>query len=205
MARASLLLLGLPAALAGCAHVEAAPPAPPAPAAEAPAPSPAAPETTLRIKSVPLEALRSAHFAALEITFENPSNEWHRVQRVSIAPERQIFGPALESVLGERLRAWQLAARETQHGKDGPPHPALETLAPDVPEKSDAAAPGVPPEHLLAGPFTVAPGLFARKWVVLYSAAEDALLGQDLVVAYELEDGHVERALVQYPNPRAKN
>jgi hypothetical protein len=41
--------------------------------------------------------------------------------------------------------------------------------------------------------------------VVLYSPAKDALLGQDLLLAYELENGQVERVLVQYPKPAASH
>ena len=62
----------------------------------------------------------------------------------------------------------------------------------------------MPPNYLLASPFTVAPGLFTRKWIVLYSAAPDALLGQDLVLSYELENAKVERVLVKYPKPAPK-
>ena len=61
--------------------------------------------------------------------------------------------------------------------------------------------PAAPPGYLLAGPFIVAPGLSTRTWVALYSAAPDALLGQDLVLSYELENGQVERVLVHYPAP----
>lgn len=199
--------LGLCAALlAGCAHVEPGAPAPEAPAA-APATAPdSAPETTLRVSSAPIESLRSAHFAAIEVTFENPSGEWHQVRRVFIGPERQLFGPELETPVGERLRAWQLASRAARQGKvEAPPHPALDTLAPDAAAKDagDSARPGAPPDHLLAYPFTIAPGLSLRKWVLLYSAARDGLLGQDLVLAYELEDGQIERVLVKYPKPSA--
>jgi len=210
--RGALLLCTSLALATACAHVEAEAPAPEAPAAAAPPAKPAnpAPETTLRVTSAPIEALRSAFFSALEITFQNPSGQWHQVRKVSIGPERQLFGPALESLAGERLRTWQLAAREAHEGQQGPRHPVLETLAPEPPAKAEpgsaeAAGAAGPPSYLLAYPFTIAPGLFTRKWIVLYSAAPDALLGQDLVVSYELENGKVERALVQYPKPPAKS
>lgn len=196
------------ALLLGCAHVEAAAPEPDAPeapeGARLPAPS-EAPKTALQVSSKAVDALRSPYFAALELTFENPSSEWHEIRKVAISPERQMFGAPFESLLGARLRAWQLAAREAHQSKDGPPHVALDTLAPDAPTAGDAdkaaADAAAPPEHLLAGPFMIAPGLHARKWVVLYSPAKDALLGQDLMLSYELEDGKVERVLVQYPKP----
>jgi hypothetical protein len=196
--------------IVGCAHVEAEAHPPAAPEAPAPASAPNVPATTLQVASTPIESLRSPYFSALAFTFQNPSNEWHEVRRVSIEPERQLFGPALESLVGERLRAWQLATREAQQGKEGAHHPALETLAPEAPAQSasgsseaTAAAAG-PASYLLACPFTVAPGLFTRKWIVLYSAAADALLGQDLVLSYELENGKTERVLVQYPKPASK-
>jgi hypothetical protein len=160
------------------------------------------------VSTAPIEALRSPFFSALEVTFQNPSSKWHEVKKVSVGPERQLFGPPLESLVGDRLRAWQLAAREAQAGKEGPRHPALETLTPEAPPKPDKpdpnaapAAPAAPPNYLLAYPFTIAPGLFTRKWIVLYSAGADALLGQDLVLAYELDDGKTERVLIQYPKP----
>jgi hypothetical protein len=223
--RAALQLCGPLVLVLGCAHVEAdeAPPAAPAgpgappPGAPASAP-PKAPEPTLKITSAPIEALRSPFFSALEVTFQNPSGQWHQVRKVSLSPERTLFGPAIETLVGDRLRAWQLAAREAWLGKKEPHHPALDTLAPDPPKpeppKPDArpdAAPApdpagaaVPPNYLLANPFTVAPGLFTRKWIVLYSAAPDALLGQDLVLSYELENAKVERVLVKYPKPAPK-
>ena len=128
---------------------------------------------------------------------------------MSIAPERQLYGPALEPLVGERLRAWQVATREAVEGKEAASHPALETLAPEAPAKNapaggDAALAAGPESYLLAGPFTVAPGLFTRKWIVMYSSAADALLGQDLVLSYELGNGKTERVLIQYPKPAAK-
>jgi hypothetical protein len=207
----TLLLCALPALAVSCAHMEAEAPPPAAPAAAAaPAQTPANVATTLRVATSPIEALRSPYFSAMAFTFENPSNEWHEVRKVSIEPERQLFGPAFESLMGERLRAWQLAAREAQDGKESAHHPALETLAPEAPAKGAAgsgeaaAAPVGPATYLLAGPFTIAPGLFTRKWLVMYSSAADALLGQDLVLSYELENGKTERVLVQYPKPAAK-
>jgi hypothetical protein len=190
----------------GCAHAEPSAPEPEVPSAPAPPVASEGPQTTLRVSGTPIEALRSPYFAALEITFENPSSAWHEVRRVAISPERQLYGPALESLEGARLRAWQLAAREARQSGDGPPHLALDTLAPDAPasgETNGAASAGAPPHHLLAGAFMIAPGLSTRKWVVLYSPAKDGLLGQDLLLAYELENGQQERVLIQYPKPAA--
>jgi hypothetical protein len=196
-------------AVGACAHAEPSALEPEVPEAAAPpAAASKGPETTLRVSCAPIESLRSPFFAALELTFENPSGAWHEVRHVAISPERQMFGPTLETLEGARLRAWQLAAREAHQSGDGPAHLALDTLAPDVPAGGEAgkgaASGGAPPHHLLAGAFMIAPGLSARKWVVLYSSAKDALLGQDLLLAYELEDGKVERVLVQYPKPAAK-
>jgi hypothetical protein len=216
-----VLLAAVLQLLPGCARSEAdAPPATPEAPPAAPASKPPnAPETTLRVTTAPIEALRSPFFSALEVTFQNPSSQWHQVKKVSVGPERQLFGPPLESLVGERLRAWQLAAREAQAGKEGPRHPALETLAPEAPPApapppgpagSPPAPPGPasapaaeanPPNYLLSYPFTIAPGLFTRKWIVLYSAGANALLGQDLVLSYELDNGKTERVLVQYPKP----
>lgn len=212
MRRAGLLLCGVLSLLSSCARSEAdAPPATPAAPPAAPASKPPnAPEPTLKVSTAPIEALRSPFFSALEVTFQNPSSKWHQVRKVSVGPERQLFGPPLESLVGERLRAWQLATREALAGKEGPRHPALETLTPEAPPPPKAepnappvapAQPPAPPDYLLAYPFTIAPGLFTRKWVVLYSAGADALLGQDLVLSYELDDGKTERVLVQYPKP----
>jgi hypothetical protein len=194
--------------IVGCAHVEAEAPPPAAPSEPAAPATAAKAPTTLQVASAPIESLRSPYFSAMAFTFQNPSSEWHEVRRVSIEPERQLFGPALEPLVGERLRAWQLATREAQDGKEGARHPALEALAPEAKSgagSGEAPAAAVGPEsYLLACPFTVAPGLFTRKWIVLYSAA-DALVGQDLVLSYELENGKTERVLVQYPKPAGKH
>ncbi len=103
-----------------------------------------------------------------------------------------------------------MATRDAQEDNEGAHHQALETLAPEAPAQSAAgsqatAAAAGPASYLLACPFTIAPGLFTRKWIVLYSAAADALLGQDLVLSYELENGKTERVLVQYPKPASKH
>jgi hypothetical protein len=215
---AALQICGPLGLLGACAHAEAEAAPPEAPAsAPAAAPPAKAPETILRVTSAPIESLRSPYFAVLEFTFQNPSGQWHQVRRVSIGAERQLLGPALEPLTGDHLRTWQLAARDASSGKAGPRHPALETLAPEAPAKAAPAAPAAPPapdgggpaapvgppDYLLTCPFSVAPGLFTRKWVALYSAAADALLGQDLVLSYELEDGKTERMLIQYPKPAA--
>jgi hypothetical protein len=201
------LVLGLcGAAAAGCAHAEPSALEPEVPTAAAPAVASKGPETTLRVSGAPVDVLRSPYFSALEITFENPSSAWHEVRRVSIGPERQLFGPALETLEGARLRAWQAAMRDARRAGDGPLHPALEAPAPDAPAAAEAGsgtATAAPPQHWLGDAFMIAPGLLARKWVVLYSPAKDALLGQDLLLAYELENGQVERVLVQYPKPAA--
>src|SRR5688572_13715001 len=154
------LALGLcAAAVFGCAHAApsaAAPEAPEASAAATPAAEDKAPDTILKVSGTPIEALRSPYFAALELTFENPSSAWHEVRRAAISPERQLYGPPLEPLEGPRLRAWQLAARDAHQSKDGPPHIALETLASDAPASGDAtkdAPGGAPPEHLFGGAF----------------------------------------------------
>src|SRR3954471_9774787 len=120
------LALGLCGAQAsGCAHAEAGgaaePEAPAAPAAPADSKPP---ETTLLVSGAPIEALRTPYFVALELTFENPSSAWHEVRKVTISSERQLFGPALETLESARLRAWQAAAREAHRGSDSPLHPA---------------------------------------------------------------------------------
>jgi hypothetical protein len=204
---AALQLCGSLALVGACAHAEAEAAPPEAPESPPPAAPAKAPETTLRVTSAPIESLRSPYFGALEFTFQNPTGQWHQVRRVSIGAERQLFGPALEPLTGDRLRTWQLAARDALTGKE-PRHPALETLAPEAlanaaPDGGGPAAAVGPPDYLLTCPFSVAPGLFTRKWIVLYSAAADALLGSDLVLSYELEDGKTERILIQYPKPGA--
>ena len=215
---AALQVCGPLGLLGACAHAEAEAAPPEAPAsAPAAAPPAKAPETILRVTSAPIESLRSAYFGAFEFTFQNPSGQWHQVRKVSIAPER-LLGPGVEPLTGDHLRTWQLAARDALPGKE-PRHPALETLAPEAPAAAAApAAPGTPPapaapapaapvgppDYLLTYPFNVAPGLFTRKWIVLYSAAADSLLGQDLVLSYELEDGKTERIVIQYPKPAPK-
>ncbi len=162
-----------------------------------------APVTTLAIESTPVASLRSDYFTVLEFSIKNPSSQWHRLKRVSLAPDRRLKGARFEIIVGDRLRTWQLAARHSASGKPESSHVALATLAPDSapPDPEGSAASGAPPGHLLALPYSVAPGLLARRWAVLYSPDRDGLRGQELVLEYELEDGRVESLLVKPPEP----
>jgi hypothetical protein len=189
----------------GCARHEQGPP-PAVGSPVAPEVEKKAPGTSLLVKSHPLEPLRSPYFTAMELTFENPSNQWRQVRRVFLGPERQVQGPQFDVLVGERLRVWQLAAREAHVGGAGPHLFVLETLAPEEPAQSaekdgPSRGGGTPPTHLLSLPFSIAPGLSTTRWVVLFSSSRDALIGQDLVLEYELENAFVERVLINVPMP----
>jgi hypothetical protein len=81
--------------LAGCARVQNAQPAVPLDAQGKPAPATAM-NSGLRISGEELRELSSAYFGVLEVTFENPTAEWVRVERVTL----DFGSPAKNATMG---------------------------------------------------------------------------------------------------------
>jgi hypothetical protein len=57
-----------------------------------------------------------------------------------------------------------------------------------------------PRSHLLAVPFDIPPGLFARRWIVLNTPGHDPALGciTTMIIGYETEPGQRERVAVEF-------
>ena len=62
----------------------------------------------------------------------------------------------------------------------------------------------VPAEHLLASPIIVPPGLFAKRWLVLYTP-DSRKTGciRRMQLGYRLDDGQVEYASVTFRDPKS--
>ena len=225
--------------LAGCASVPNSEPAVPIDAQGNPAPA-----TTmgsgLRVSGEELRELASAYFGVLEVTFENPTPEWVRVDGVTLdfgsaAKNSAIVIPAgkdLETfvasteqrnavrhinrqtafaltALGGALVAGLSSKPGTSIAGDTVAVTSLSALAVDshaeTLETTEHVA-RLPANHLLAGAFTVPPGLFVKRWVVLQSkqAAMTECIGA-VTLAYELGNASRERALLTFKSPDRKS
>lgn len=62
----------------------------------------------------------------------------------------------------------------------------------------------LPAEHLLASPINVPPGLFAKRWIVLYTP-DPRKTGcvRQMQVGYRLDDGHVEYVSLRFREPQS--
>jgi hypothetical protein len=203
-----------------------------------------APATTmgsgLRISGEELRPLASTYFGVLEVTFENPTAEWVRVDRVTLdfgsaAKNSAIVIPAgnhLEAFVAstEQRNAIRSLNRQTAFAltalggtlvagispESGPATAggtvavgSLSALAVDTHvqsvEKTEHVA-RLPESHLLAGAFTVPPGLFVKRWIVLQTkqAAPTECIGS-VTLAYELANASRERVLLTFKAQRRES
>jgi hypothetical protein len=154
----------------------------------------------LLISGTEVSDVASPYFGLLEITFENPTAQWVRIERTALS-----FGAANDkhAVISEwsDILGWERAIRQRNAVRSVNVDTGLTLLAiggavgaaaiSDRPTAAAAAAtslvaasaltgtnlaerarevttvPRFPESHLLAGPFSVPPGLFIKKWLVV--------------------------------------
>jgi hypothetical protein len=151
----------------------------------------------LTISGEEVDELSSRHFGVLAFTFENPTSEWVRIESVNLdfgsdAANQSIFVP-----WGEDIVSWELASSQQLAIRRANTTTVLSilmvggTLAAGLGRRSGTGVVGgavalgaasalwtraladhttaatFPPSHLFATPFSVPPGLFAKKWVLL--------------------------------------
>jgi hypothetical protein len=75
---------------------------------------------------------------------------------------------------------------------------ALTALEYDARVKAAQSAPIFPESHLLAVPFGVPPGLFAKKWIVLNTLPDRRVCIQSMLLDYESDAGGRERAWLTF-------
>jgi len=183
----------------------------------------------LTISGEELEELSSRHFGVLAVTFQNPTNDWLRIDGVHLdfgseARNQSIFVP-----WGEEILSWELATSQRIAIERANTTTALSMLAmggsiaaglgrrsavgvvggmvalgsvtalwAKALEESTTAA-TFPPAHLFATPFSVPPGLFAKKWVLLNGPkTADAGCVASLHMDYEVAGKGRERVYLRF-------
>ena len=151
-----------------------------------------------------LEEVSSPHFGVIAVTFENPTSGWVQIDDVQLdfgsdAKNQNVFIP-----WGEQITSWELATSQRIAIRRVNTENVLGMLAiggavaAGLGRRSAVGAVGglvalgsmgalwaqavnnnttaamLPPAHLLATPFSVPPGLFAKKWVLLNSVSTSA-------------------------------
>ena len=146
-------------------------------------------ESHLRISARQLPLLSSCHFGAVEVTFENRSADWISVGQIELDFGRRHSGGQVRLPERPQVRTWLEATLQRNLIRyaagttlEQPDMLALGVLRVGW-NASDEPGPGVQPpptdlttivahaldSHLLAVPFSVPPGLFIKKWVLLQS------------------------------------
>jgi hypothetical protein len=213
---------------AGCATVANTHTARPVSADGVPSASSQTP-SGLTISGEELEEVSSPHFGVLAVTFENPTNEWIRIDGINLdfgsdTKNQFIFVP-----WGEQIVSWELATSQRLAIRHANTENTLSLLAiggaiasglgnrsavgamgglvvlgsvgalwgKAMVDKTTAAT--FPPAHLFATPFSVPPGLFAKKWVLL-NGPESPAAGciRSVNIDYDVAGKGRERVLLQF-------
>jgi len=144
-----------------------------------------------------ISELSSTYFGVLAFTFVNPTNDWLRIDNVVLDFGSQARNESIALPWGEEIASWELATSQRNAIRRANTNNALGALmaagflTARVAGRSEVGAIGglvsigaaaglagkalaheraaltFPPAHLLATPFSVPPGLFAKKWVLL--------------------------------------
>jgi hypothetical protein len=190
----------------------------------------------LVISAQEVPRLASSHFGMVEVTFQNASSEWRRIDRLQLdfgAQVRETGGVSLPEQ--EQLAAWYLATLQRNDVRETNDAAALaglyllgETVSAigAVTHENKMVAGGealagtaeaiagvreyqdqiehaervraLPSTYLLSLPFSIPPGLFAKKWVVLNTQGRRTPCVRATVLEYELQDRSRERVLLRF-------
>jgi hypothetical protein len=104
--------------------------------------------------------------------FENTSAQWIRVRNMAVrfATSEQSQGVTIP--LDDDLESWLRAAQLRHEMEETNSELADDQIGEN---RGQLVAPGAPPEaHLLAVPFSIPPGLFARRSIVLNTPGASA-------------------------------
>ncbi len=147
--------------------------------------------------------LASDYFTALDLTFENTTNDWIRIKSVKIDFGDETLNKEINFPVGQDLAQWANSAQQRSEIKSyntslvlgaitagagtvgtlssdktarnvslatmGAGGLALTATSLSKTSHSLGEAALVPKTHLLAGAFTIPPGLHVRKWITLYT------------------------------------
>lgn len=181
-----------------------------------------------------LKPYASELFGLVEVTFENASTEWIRIQRLRLnfgsTVDQDVFLPE-----GEDIDAWYSATSRRNDIRDTNEATALGALlfastvvavAGGASGSSEAAVAGTatalgtatvagldaqaeridraehgsprPGGHLLTVPFSVPPGLFTKKWVLLNTRRRDTPCVTTMLIDYDVGGGRRERVSLTF-------
>lgn len=162
------------------------------------------------------EELSSKHFGFINLTFENVSDEWVKVEDLHIRFENSELNEKGVIIVGDKISSWAEGIRNRQDLKRYNNSIIMGSLAlvgtMAMAASSDsnvqmagatsvlASAGGmavqdfgryrdsvfranlVPRDHLLSGPLLLAPGLFVKRWFVVYTENPSELPNEDTVL-----------------------
>jgi hypothetical protein len=215
--------------LAGCATIEDAHPARPI-SPDGRLSKNRATASGLVVSGEELEELSSPYFGVLAFTFENPTSEWVRIENVILDFGSQARNDSIVLPWGEEISSWEQATSQRNAIRHANTTTLLSVLmvggmaaraggrstgavgglvsiaavsgfwAKSLADKTSAVT--FPPAHLFATPFSVPPGLFSKKWVLL-NGPRSPEVGciQSVVLEYDTSRGR-ERVHLQFrPSP----
>jgi hypothetical protein len=180
----------------GCASIESAHPARPISPDGRPSQTRET-ASGLVVSGEELDELSSTHFGVLAFTFVNPTNDWVRIDNVALDFGSKPRNDSIVLPFGEEIASWELATSQRNAVHRANTTTLLSALmiggavtaaaggrstggrigglvalgaagglwAQALADKTSAVT--FPPAHLFATPFSVPPGLFSKKWVLL--------------------------------------
>jgi hypothetical protein len=184
-----------------------------------------------------LKPYASELFGLVEVTFENTSTEWVRIQDLTLnfgsTVDQDVFLPE-----GEDIDAWYSATSRRNDIRDTNKATALGAIlfassavavAGGASGSSEAAVAGTsvalgtasaagldaqaeridraehgdprPGSHLLTVPFSVPPGLFTKKWILINTRRRDAPCAKTMLIDYVVQGGGRERVALTFRRP----
>ena len=170
-------------------------------------------------------SLSSTYFTVLDFTFENDGATWRRVKSVKIRFKDGAANESIKFPVGQDLLNWAESANRVKAIRDynlrlatgaviggglatgrssgkaaavgGGMVLSANTLSAKLASLQSAGT--IPKDHLLAGPFSVPPGLHVKKWITLY--AEDPLSFPyitSVALEFEYEDNTKEAYVLNF-------
>jgi hypothetical protein len=152
----------------------------------------------LKVSARELKDYSSAYFGALVVTFENASSQWIRVKKMGVRFQTGEQNRGVMIPQGDDLESWLSAAQLRYEMRETNDELADEQIGEN---RGRLVTPGQFPEgHVLAVPFSIPPGLFARRWIVLSTPGASAGIGcvTTLVLEYDVEGDRQERVSLAF-------
>jgi hypothetical protein len=185
----------------------------------------------MQVSGKQVKEVASRYLGMLVITFENPKPSWRRIHNVRVSLSPRSLHESVIIPSGAELNAWVDAILATSYygmsnlgivfrelglrdwsqrvTRNRPPQreqeTGLNTIAtllahPETPQS-------YPPDHLLEGPIIVPPKLFAKRWLVLNTPADQATCIKGIDLEFDVEAAGEaaihERVWVGFDNERS--